>query len=230
MNTPDTPVKDTCTSLTPPGSSSKITITPVLQSSESTTNTPVSTATRSTSTVVSNSDSLVKVSPGVTHLKPTKRNRPTSLNPLGTTGTVLKSKLSPLDRLRYEIVASNRSALTNSRNQKIVSTTLMPSTGTISSAPPIKLKTQNHHSRKSSVPSRAISTSPVTSLHTKKTSVENCIVISSSPSPPPLSQHTEIIPSQIKPCDSNYMWHQARHRNLPRTDQQVWSSDTRPQV
>ena len=176
-------------------SPSTITVTSV---SSSPTVPPVTTAiVRPSSLFTSSKDSLVKVSAGVTKLKPCKPKRPSiavdTVLP-NSCGTVA---LSPLEKLRYEIVASNRSVEMHQRSNKSAGSsamTLMQSTGTIPSAPPIRSGTApSHHSRKSSAPARAV-TSLVGRVNEQKrirppshssTQKQNYIVISPSPSPPP---------------------------------------------
>ena len=173
--------------VTPPGSSSQCA--------------PVSTiASHCSKPTTSISSSLVKVSPGVTNLKPNKRKRPTAIAlnadmpsrglPATTTAT-----LSPLEQLRYEIAASKRSQKSKktSAHHSTPSTVLLQSTGTITSAPPIQSSVvpHHHHSRKSSVPTRAVSVgelSPEVKQNGTQTTnpSQNPIVISPSPSPPPV--------------------------------------------
>ena len=178
--------------------SSVSTVTPPGNSSQCS---PVSTiASHCSKPTTSISSSLVKVSPGVTNLKPNKRKRPTAialnadLPSRGLPATTIAT-LSPLEQLRYEIAASKRSQKSKKTpaHHNTPSTVLLQSTGTITSAPPIQSSAvpHHHHSRKSSVPTRAVSVgelSPEVKQNGTQTTnpSQNPIVISPSPSPPPV--------------------------------------------
>ena len=136
----------------------------------------------------SDNQSLVMVSPGVTHLKP---KRSTVIQD----ATTPPSGPSPLECLKQQIKnLSTVNSTTHVSHTTCTSvsfsslpTTVMHSTGIVSSAPPLKSRSQ--HSRKPIAPSRTIPVSttnvtPIRPRQRKNSHPQNMIIISPSPSPP----------------------------------------------
>lgn len=135
----------------------------------------------------SDNQSLVMVSPGVTHLKP---KRSTVIQD----ATTPPSGPSPLECLKQQIKNLSTVNSTTHVGQTTCTsvsfslpTTVMHSTGIVSSAPPLKSRSQ--HSRKPIAPSRTIPVSttnvtPIRPRQRKNSHPQNMIIISPSPSPP----------------------------------------------